>query len=66
MIRNRLRDDRYVKAKDRHVIVTTVSDPSPEGQLRVRQAREIICQLIVLSKKKGRPSKQEEVLDEAA
>lgn len=66
MTRNRLRDDKYVKAKDLHVIVTTVNDSSPEGQLRLQQAREIICQLIVLSKKKGRPSKQEEVLDEAA
>lgn len=60
------RDDKYVKAKDLTVIVKTVNDSSPEGKLRFQQAQDIICELIVLSKKKGRPSKKEEVLDEAA
>lgn len=56
----------YRKAKDLKVIVSFEKDDSPEGKLRAEQAKAIICQLILLSRKKGRPSLKEENVDEAA
>jgi hypothetical protein len=58
--------DVYAKAKDLKVIVKFERDDSPEGILRVKLVKEIICQLILLGQKRGRPSTQREELDEAA
>jgi hypothetical protein len=49
----------FKKAKDLRVIVKYERDDSPEGKLRIEQAKNIICSLILLSKKRGRPSKKE-------
>lgn len=57
------KNEKYKKAKDLKVVVTVMRDNSPEGQLRVKQAKAIICQLILLSKKRGRPSKTEEEIN---
>jgi hypothetical protein len=56
----------YAKAKDLKVVVKFEIDPSPNGIMRVKLAKEIICQLIMLGHKKGRPSNQNEELNEAA
>lgn len=56
----------FKKAKDLKVIERFETDNSPEGKLRMEQARAIICQLILLSKKRGRPSRQKEEFDAAA
>jgi hypothetical protein len=58
-IRNRKYQDEYKKAQDLKVIVKFERDDSPEGELRMEQAKAIICQLILLGKKRGRPSKRE-------
>ena len=58
--------EEYAKAKDLVVKVSFVKDTSPEGIFRSQQAKRLICDLILLGKKRGRPSKTEEVLDEAA
>lgn len=59
-------DDTFLKAKDLIVKVKFENDNSPEGKLRMFQAKEIICQLILLGQKKGRPVSEEEILDEVA
>lgn len=56
----------YAKAKDLKVVVKFEQDNSPEGIMRAKNAKEIICQLILLGQKKGRPSKHQEELDEVA
>ena len=56
----------YLKAKDLVVQVSFEKDESPEGIYRSAQAKKLICELILLGKKRGRPLPQEEVLDEAA
>ena len=56
----------YKKAKDLTVVIKYEIDKSPEGQMRFDQTRDIICQLIYLGMKKGRPAKVKEELDEAA
>jgi len=59
-------DDTFSKAKDLIVKVKFENDSTPEGKLRLSQAKEIICQLILLGQKKGRPVSREEILDEVA
>lgn len=59
-------DDTFSKAKDLIVKVKFENDNSPEGKLRMFQAKDIICQLILLGQKKGRPMNREEILDEVA
>ncbi|MCK6598268.1 MAG: hypothetical protein L6Q37_07875 [Bdellovibrionaceae bacterium] len=59
-------DDTFSKAKDLVVKVRFENDSTPEGKLRLSQAKEIICQLILLGQKKGRPVSREEILDEVA
>nr|BFD65268.1 hypothetical protein HAGR004_02900 [Bdellovibrio sp. HAGR004] len=59
-------DDTFSKAKDLIVKVKFENDNSTEGKLRLSQAKDIICQLILLGQKKGRPVIQEEILDEVA
>ncbi len=59
-------DDTFSKAKDLIVKVKFENDSTPEGKLRLSQAKEIICQLILLGQKKGRPMSREEILDEVA
>lgn len=56
----------YAKAKDLKVVVKFEQDNSPEGIMRAKNAKEIVCQLILLGQKKGRPSKHQEELDEVA
>lgn len=58
--------DDYLKAKDLVVKVSFEKDISPEGVLRSKQARSIICELLLLSRKRGRPSMKEEEFNEAA
>lgn len=64
--RNEHSTDEYLKAKDLVVKVSFEKDTSPEGVLRCQQARAIICELLLLAKKRGRPSMKEEELNEAA
>lgn len=64
--KDRSKPSEFVKAKDLKVVVKFEADNSPEGILRMKNAKEIICQLILLGQKKGRPSKFEEELDEVA
>jgi len=59
-------DDTFSKAKDLIVKVKFENDNSTEGKLRLAQAKDIICQLILLGQKKGRPVTREEILDEVA
>ena len=59
-------DDTFLKAKDLIVKVKFENDDSPDGKLRMFQAKEIICQLILLGQKKGRPVSGGEILDEVA
>lgn len=56
----------YKKAKDLTVIVNFEIDCSPEGILRTKQAKALICEMILLARKRGRPSEKDEELDEAA
>ena len=56
----------FAKAKDLKVIVKFERDETHEGVLRSNLAKEIICQLILLGQKQGRPSTEEENLSEAA
>lgn len=56
----------FLKAKDLVVKVSFEKDDTPEGKLRSEQARMIICEMILLAKKRGRPSKKDEELNEAA
>ena len=56
----------FKKAKDLKMSVRYEFDRSEEGTLRVKQAKDIICQLILLGQKRGRPAKAQENLDEAA
>lgn len=58
--------DTFSKAKDLIVKVKFDNDNSTEGKLRIAQAKDIICQLILLGQKKGRPVIQEEILNEVA
>ena len=58
--------DQHVKAKDLKVVVKFERDDSVDGKMRVHHAKEIICQLILLGQKRGRPAGNEEILDEAA
>lgn len=58
--------DSYKKAKDLKMIVSFEKDETPEGKMRVAQAKSIVCQLILLGQKRGRPSTKEENIDAAA
>ena len=58
--------DEYLKAKDLTVVINFERDDTHQGVLRSQQARRIICELILLGHKRGRPSKKEEEVDEAA
>lgn len=58
--------DTFSKAKDLIVKVKFEYDNTTEGKLRLAQAKDIICQLILLGQKKGRPVAREEILDEVA
>lgn len=56
----------FRKAQDLEMIVRFDRDDSLEGKMRMEQAKAIICQLILLGKKRGRPSKKEENSNAAA
>ena len=56
----------FKKAKDLKVVVKFESDNTPEGIQRSRQAKMIICEMILLGQKRGRPSEKEGELHEAA
>ena len=56
----------FLKAKDLKVVVKFEQDKTLEGISRTKLAKEIICQLILLGQKKGRPSAQEDEQNEAA
>jgi hypothetical protein len=56
----------FLKAKDLAVKISFENDETSEGKLRSKQARMIISELILLAKKRGRPSKKDEELNEAA
>ncbi len=62
----RTTEDTFSKARDLTVKVKFENDSTPEGKLRMSQAKDIICQLILLGQKKGRPVIREEILDEVA
>lgn len=59
-------EEDFLKAKDLKVVVKFEKDNSPEGKIRAKQARAIICEMILLAQKRGRPARQEEILDDAA
>ncbi len=63
---NGKQQDEFKKATDLKVVVTFERDDSAEGKMRSSQAKTIICQLILLAQKRGRPSMKEEVFNEAA
>lgn len=50
----------YKKARDLKVIVRFETDNSKEGKMRVAQVKNLICHLILLGQKRGRPSKKNE------
>lgn len=56
----------FLKAKELAVTVRFENDDSGNGKLRTQQARMLICELILLSSKRGRPSTKEEAFHEAA
>lgn len=56
----------YLKAKDLRVVTKFEKDNSSEGQLRSAQAKTIICELIYLGRKRGRPVRKKENVDEAS
>jgi len=58
--------EEFQKAKDLIVTVKFERDDSYQGVLRSKQVKALICDLILLAHKRGRPSKQEEKFDEAA
>lgn len=57
---------KFLKVKDLVVKVNYEEDSSPDGILRSKQARAVICELLILAKKRGRPSMKDEELNEAA
>ena len=56
----------FLKAKDLILKISFAKDETPEGKLRSQQARMIISEMILLAKKRGRPSKKDEEMNEAA
>ncbi len=56
----------FVAAKDLMVVVKFENDDSSEGMMRAKLAKEIVCQLILLGQKRGRPARFKENVDEAA
>ena len=56
----------FKKAKDLKVVVKFERDNSPEGIQRSMQAKLIICEMILLASKRGRPSEKEEEQNEVA
>ena len=61
-----LHKEHFKKTQELKVTVKFETDNSPEGIQRSRQAKMIICEMILLGKKRGRPSQSEENLNEAA
>ena len=59
-------DRKFKKAMDLKVISRFEIDESPEGISRMNQAKIIVCDLILLGQKRGRPFLQEENISEAA
>ena len=59
-------DRKFIKAADLTVVTRFEKDESPEGFSRMNQAKTIVCELILLGQKRGRPSLQEENISEAA
>lgn len=64
--KERSRRDEFKKAKDLKVVVKFESDNSHEGIQRTKQAKMIICEMILLGRKRGRPAEREQELNEAA
>ncbi len=60
------RKEDFKKARELKVVVNFEMDDSPEGIQRSKQAKMIICEMILLGRKRGRPSEKEEELNEAA
>ena len=58
--------ENFKKAKDLKVVVRFETDSSPEGIQRAKQAKLIICEMILLGKKRGRPSEKDGESNEAA
>lgn len=56
----------FLPASELSIEVLFETDDSFEGVLRARQAKRIIAEMILLSKKRGRPSHKQEIEDEAA
>ena len=56
----------FKKARELKMVVKFEADNSPEGIQRSRQAKALICEMILLGRKRGRPSFKEEELNEAA
>jgi hypothetical protein len=56
----------FRKARELKVVVSFEIDSSPEGIQRSQQAKMMICEMILLSKKRGRVSMKEEDFNEAA
>ena len=63
---NGQQQEEFKKATDLKIVVKFERDDSVEGKMRSSQAKTIICQLILLAQKRGRPSMKEEVFNEAA
>lgn len=56
----------FLPASELTIEVLFETDESFEGILRARQAKTIIANMILLSKRRGRPRHDQEVDDEAA
>jgi hypothetical protein len=59
-------DCKFVKAINLRVVSKFEIDDSPEGISRMMQAKTIVCDMILLGTKRGRPALQEENISEAA
>ena len=56
----------FRKARELKVVVKFETDNSPEGIQRSHHAKVLICEMILLGRKRGRPSLKEEEVNEAA
>ena len=56
----------FKKARELKVVVKFETDNSPEGIQRAHHAKVLICEMILLGRKRGRPSLRDEEINEAA
>lgn len=56
----------FRKAEDLKVVFDFAIDNSVDAQQRTEQVREVIAQMILLARKRGRPRRHEEEADDCA